>query len=179
MQQYFSFLTAIRSGTISRRRWGTSHPRESNSPWESFPSVPYDPPPLPAGSVPSVPSLPSIGSDYEVEQPAPIQAPVDDTMEADNKPHGYWAIRRIIMDYLKSDMDTLFDRPPSYSKYRRVFELVVGPNWKSKARLVEVLADIANNPANNPVKERSRQIMNDIFERQIKERDLDSYEFEE
>jgi len=48
-------------------------PREYNSPWESFPSVPSDLPPLPAGSVPSVPSLPSVGSDFEVEQPAPIQ----------------------------------------------------------------------------------------------------------
>lgn len=55
-----------------------SGPREYNSPWKSFPSVPSDLPPLPAGSVPSVPSLPSVGSDFEVEQPAPIQ-PQDDT----------------------------------------------------------------------------------------------------
>ncbi|VFQ90084.1 unnamed protein product [Cuscuta campestris] len=67
------------------------------SPWNSVPS---DLPPLPADSVPSVPS---IASDVEVEQP--IQAPVDDTVEPYNKPHGYWAIRRIIMDYFQSDMD--------------------------------------------------------------------------
>ena len=52
---------------------GPSHPREYNSLSKSFPSVPSDLPPLPAGSVPSVPSLPSVGSDFEVEQPAPIQ----------------------------------------------------------------------------------------------------------
>ena len=46
-------------------------PREYNSPWESFPSVPSDLQPLPADSVPSVPSLPSLGSDFEVMQPAP------------------------------------------------------------------------------------------------------------
>lgn len=46
-------------------------PREYNSPWESFPSVPSDLPALPAGSVPSVPSLPSFGNEEEVEQPAP------------------------------------------------------------------------------------------------------------
>jgi len=56
-------------------------PREYNSPWKSFPSVPSDLPPLPAGSVPSVPSLPSVGSDFEVEQPAPIQS-----QDAPNEP---------------------------------------------------------------------------------------------
>jgi hypothetical protein len=94
-----------------------------------------------------------------VEQPAPIQ-PVDDTGEPYNKPNGYWYTRRIIEDYLKSDMDMNFDRTPSYSKYRRVFELVVGPNLKSQARLLEVLADIADNPANNHTIERARRIMN-------------------
>jgi len=76
-------------------------------------------------------------------------------------------------------MDSNFDRPPSYSKYRRVFELVVGPNLKSKTRLVEVLADIANNPENNPTKERAHRIMNSIYQQKIKDRDLDSYQFEE
>ena len=59
----------------NRSEAGPSHPgpRESNSPRNSFPSVPSDLSPLPAGSVPSVPSLPSLGGDVEVEQPAPIQ----------------------------------------------------------------------------------------------------------
>lgn len=149
-----------------------SGPREYNSPWESFPSVPSDLPPLPAGSVPSVPSLPSLGSSFEVEQPAPIQ-PLDDTNEPYNQPNGYWYTRRILIDYLKADMDTNFDRTPSYSKYRRVFELVVGP----KTRLVEVLADIANNPEKNSTIERARRIMNSIYQQQIKDCDLDSYEF--
>lgn len=142
----------------------------------SFPSIPSDLSPLPAGSVPSVPSLPSVGSDFEVQQPAPIQ-PLDDTKEPYNQPNGYWYTRRILIDYLKADMDTNFDRTPSYSKYRRVFELVVGPNYKSQTRLVEVLADIANNPENNPTIERARRIMNSIYQLQIKDRDLDSYEF--
>lgn len=128
-------------------------------------------PPLPADSVPSA-------SGVEVEQPAPIQ-PVDDTGEPYNKPNGYWYTRRIIEDYFKSDMDMNFDRTPSYSKYRRVFELVVGPNFKSQARLLEVLSDIADNPANNHTIERARRIMNSIYQQQIKDRHLDSYQFEE
>ncbi len=76
-------------------------------------------------------------------------------------------------------MDMDFDRTPSYRKYGRVLELVVGPNLKSKARLLEVLADIAGNPANNHTIERARRIMNDIYQQEIKDRDLDSYQFEE
>lgn len=41
-------------------------------------------------------------------------------------------------------MDTDFDRTPFYNKYRRVFELVVGPQDKIKTRIL--MTDITNNP---------------------------------
>lgn len=103
--------TDINEGTPAQQHQGAGPsnpgPRESNSPWNSFPSVPSDLPALPADSIPSVPSLPSIASDVEVEQPAPIQ-PRDDT----NDP-SYRSARRIIIDYFKSNMDMDFDRTPS------------------------------------------------------------------
>lgn len=63
---------ASSSEAPNRNEAGPSNPgpRESNYPWNSFPSVPSDLQALPEDSVPSVPSLPSIASDYEVEQPA-------------------------------------------------------------------------------------------------------------
>ena len=104
---------------------------------------------------------------------------MDDSIEPFNQPYGYWETRKTIVEYLKADLDTDFDRPPSYRKYRRVFELVVGPNFKSKTRLLDVLADIASNPTNNATKEMARRVMNSIYINQIKDCDLDSYQFEE
>ncbi|OMP12464.1 hypothetical protein COLO4_02285 [Corchorus olitorius] len=74
-------------------------------------------------------------------------------------------------------MDTDFDRTPSHSKYRRVFELVVGSHFQSQTRLVEVLEDIAKNPAQNSTIEKARRIIDSIYQQKIKDRDLDSYEF--
>ena len=103
----------------------------------------------------------------------------DDTNEHPTTPYGYWFFYRILRDYIKADMDGSFDRTPSNDKYRRVLELVAGPNYKSKARLVELLSEIAGNPAENPIKQRARDIMNDIYQRQIRDADLDRYEFHE
>jgi len=148
-------------------RWlngeGTSSARKEGG-QEATSQQPVEPAPVPA----NVPA----------HVPAPIQ-PVDDTGEPYNQQNSYWYTRRIIEDYLKADMDTNFPRKPSDSKYRRVFELVVGPNYKSKTKLVEVLADIANNPQNNGTIERARKIMDSIYQQRIKDRDLDDYQFEE
>lgn len=111
-----------------------------------------------------------------VEQP-PV--PVDDSSDPFNQRYGYWQTKKLIVDYFKANLDTTFDRPPSYRKYQRVFELVIGPAFKSKRRLLEVLADIGNNPTNNTTKEMARRVMNSIYINQIKDRDLDNYQFEE
>lgn len=58
-----------------------------------------------------------------------------------------------------------------------MLEQLAGQHYTSKARLVELLGDIANNPADNPTRERARQIMNDLFQRRVKDQDLDHYEF--
>lgn len=147
---------------------------------DSFPSIPSNLTPLPAGSLPSVPSLPDVGSDLEVEQPVPLHPlDVDDTTEPFNQPHGYWFLKRLILDYLRATLDTNFDRPPSIKKYRRVFELVIGPTFRSKTRLIEVFATITNNPANNPIKDRASMIMNAIYEQEVKDRDLENWNFED
>lgn len=165
---------------------GPSNVVPADSPLRSFPSVPSSLTPIPSDpSVPSVPSLPSLeennlfGREQSVEQPAPPQPPAlpDDTKEPHNQIHGYWFAHRILIDYLKADMDTSFDRTPSYRKYQRVLELLAGQHYKSKARLVELLGDIAKNPAENPTRERARQMMDDIFQKEVKDQDLYHYQF--
>lgn len=107
----------------------------------------------------------------------PANVVPDDTNEPHNLPNGYWSLRRILIDSLKADMDTSFDRTPSYRKYQRVLELLAGPHYTSKARIVELLQDIANNPVENPTRERARQIIHDIYEKRVKDKDLHHYEF--
>lgn len=76
---------------------------------------------------------------------------------------GYWSLRRVIIDYLRGHLDRSFDRAPSLKKYDRVFELVVGPDFRSKVRLSQVLADIAANPIENSTLNRAKQIMQKIY----------------
>uniref|UniRef100_A0A1D1YU70 Valine--tRNA ligase n=1 Tax=Anthurium amnicola TaxID=1678845 RepID=A0A1D1YU70_9ARAE len=97
-----------------------------------------------------------------------------------NEPHNtkdYWLAYTVLLEYLEKGGD--FDRRPSRAKFRRVLELVAGQNQNNTGGLLRLLEQIGHNPTDNPTRDRARLIMNDIYERGVKDRDLARYSFPE
>lgn len=68
---------------------------------------------------------------------------------------------------------------PSYSKARRVFELIAKERYRSKTGLLSILQVIAESPDSYDVKRQAELIFADIRKKGIRDSDLDRYQFEE